>query len=681
MSEVEALLDGGQVPERGPRRNGSLSPAATSRESSGRTEARVESRRGTRREGGGSEWTIEPHDPVADRRTLESLADRCQWFGPLIGLEPGEEPDGVRFEVTGSARWFGGEPALVGKLGDWLRRLGYWPRIAVADTLGSAWGLARFASPEASCRLRLDRTNDTGTNDTGVSGDECAAEAIGADDDAANDDTLDDSAAEERVALREPYRTRRLRTAWSGGATEAPGGREGWVEGAIERHRLERLEDEIERPVGRAVRETLQERNREGNRQGKSRTESETPSLEGASDDPWRSVSERCSPGLAWIAPRGDRREFGALPIAALRVASETVELLRQLGIERVHQLGSLPREGLATRLGTALIERLDQAEGRQEEPWNVFRAIPEFRCELDLEAPSADRTIIDSWLEEVLRRVTETLRRRRCGALRLDVTAWGQAEPCARWRVDLFRPSADLRHLLGLLRLQIDCRAPTAPVARLEVEVPLSGELEIRQQELFDDGSGDRRAAGELIETLSGRLGRERVLEVTLRDGAQPEFAFTPRPVTGSVRSRLARARPRPQRVRFETSREIQGDEATALARLPSGLAALRRPLRCWNPPLPIEAVGRANERSGGAESGGRGGGSAPHDSLPAALRFPHGLRAIRRGWGPERIETGWWRGPRIRRDYYVVETEDGYRYWIFRTRDPDAWFLHGAF
>ncbi len=672
MSEVEALLDGGQVPEKGPRRNGSLPLAAASRKSSGRTE----SRSGARRDEGGSEWTIEPHDPVADRRALESLADRCQWFGPLIGLEPGEEPDGVRFEVTGSARWFGGEPALVGKLGDWLRRLGYWPRIAVADTLGSAWGLARFASPEALCRLKLDRTSDVGTN-----GDGHAARASEVDDDAANDDATDDSAAEERAAWREPSRTRRLRTAWSGGATEAPGGREGWVEGAIERHRLERLEDEIERPVGRAVREARHEGNREGNREGKGRADSERPSLASTSVDPWGSVAERRSPGLAWIAPRGDRREFGALPIAALRVASETVELLRQLGIERVHQLGSLPREGLATRLGTALIERLDQAEGRQEEPWNVFRATPEFRCELDLEAPSADRTIIDSWLEEVLRRVTETLRRRRCGALRLDVTAWGAAEPCARWRVDLFRPSADLRHLLGLLRLQIDCRTPTAPVARLEVEVPLSGELEIRQQELFDDGSGDRRAAGELIETLSGRLGRERVLEVTLRDGAQPEFAFTPRPVTGSLRSRLARARPRPQRVRFETARERQEDDPSGLARLPSGLAALRRPLRCWNPPLPIEVVGRADERSGRAENGGRGGGSAPHDSLPAALRFPHGLRAIRRGWGPERIETGWWRGPWIRRDYYVIETEDGYRYWIFRTRDPDAWFLHGAF
>jgi protein ImuB len=46
----------------------------------------------------------------------------------------------------------------------------------------------------------------------------------------------------------------------------------------------------------------------------------------------------------------------------------------------------------------------------------------------------------------------------------------------------------------------------------------------------------------------------------------------------------------------------------------------------------------------------------------------------------GPERIETAWWRGPTVRRDYYVVETSTGGRYWIFR-RLRGEWFLHGTF
>ena len=47
----------------------------------------------------------------------------------------------------------------------------------------------------------------------------------------------------------------------------------------------------------------------------------------------------------------------------------------------------------------------------------------------------------------------------------------------------------------------------------------------------------------------------------------------------------------------------------------------------------------------------------------------------------GPERIETAWWRGECVRRDYYVVETESGSRWWLFRRLRDGAWFLHGQF
>lgn len=48
----------------------------------------------------------------------------------------------------------------------------------------------------------------------------------------------------------------------------------------------------------------------------------------------------------------------------------------------------------------------------------------------------------------------------------------------------------------------------------------------------------------------------------------------------------------------------------------------------------------------------------------------------------GPERIETGWWDGHDVRRDYYVAWTRAGVRLWIFRERPPGGgWFLHGVF
>ena len=53
---------------------------------------------------------------------------------------------------------------------------------------------------------------------------------------------------------------------------------------------------------------------------------------------------------------------------------------------------------------------------------------------------------------------------------------------------------------------------------------------------------------------------------------------------------------------------------------------------------------------------------------------------RIVRRV-GPERIETGWWRGRTIARDYYRVQTAAGCWYWIFRRLPDGPWFLHGMF
>ena len=46
------------------------------------------------------------------------------------------------------------------------------------------------------------------------------------------------------------------------------------------------------------------------------------------------------------------------------------------------------------------------------------------------------------------------------------------------------------------------------------------------------------------------------------------------------------------------------------------------------------------------------------------------------------ERIETGWWDGGDIARDYYTATDLHGVRLWIFRERtSPHRWFLHGVF
>lgn len=48
----------------------------------------------------------------------------------------------------------------------------------------------------------------------------------------------------------------------------------------------------------------------------------------------------------------------------------------------------------------------------------------------------------------------------------------------------------------------------------------------------------------------------------------------------------------------------------------------------------------------------------------------------------GPERVESGWWEGGDLRRDYYVIETRQGQRAWAFRMAEATGpWMLHGWF
>lgn len=47
----------------------------------------------------------------------------------------------------------------------------------------------------------------------------------------------------------------------------------------------------------------------------------------------------------------------------------------------------------------------------------------------------------------------------------------------------------------------------------------------------------------------------------------------------------------------------------------------------------------------------------------------------------GPERIESGWWDGMDVVRDYYVAQDRNGSRLWVYCDRSSEEWFVHGLF
>ena len=85
--------------------------------------------------------TVIDADLAGDGAALRDLAVWCQRYAPLTAADP---PDGIRIDSTGADHLQGGEAALLADLRDRLARHGFAARLAVADTPGAAWGLARY---------------------------------------------------------------------------------------------------------------------------------------------------------------------------------------------------------------------------------------------------------------------------------------------------------------------------------------------------------------------------------------------------------------------------------------------------------------------------------------------------------------------------------------------------------
>ena len=245
---------------------------------------------------------------------------------------------------------------------------------------------------------------------------------------------------------------------------------------------------------------------------------------------------------------------------------------------------------------------------------------------------------------------------------------------------VGLFQPTASSKRLFELVQIQLERLRIASPVTDIYVSATLTAPLEPpRQTTLFDQSDQSRRHTpyaspahgvcgiqtngrpfSALVERLGSRLGREAVVGVRLRPEAQPELSWHYEPLLGGVRRRSAAKQSCGAGEGTAAKRWSPADcrrGACTTSQLPP------RPLRLLPRPLLLAAT------------------SIVPDGPP--LRFRHAGREykIAHTWGPERIETGWWRGRAVGRDYFRVETTAGRRFWLFRRLWDGKWFLHGMF
>ena len=373
--------------------------------------------------------------------------------------------------------------------------------------------------------------------------------------------------------------------------------------------------------------------------------------------DKWQVIQD------GWIVPAdATRQALEVLPVASLRIPQEVAMTLQRLGIETVGELLALPKPSLASRLGDQLVLRINQALGEVEEPLSVHRHAAEHRCSIELEYPTSDQCILADRVQRLIANIRTGMATRNRGALRLACRLDLVAHPSLTFYVGLFTPTLDVEHLTDLVVNQLDGHQLPAPVERVSILVLLSSPLSVSQNSLFDTSEDESSVSSpqlaKLVNSLSGRLGRDAVVRVSLSDNPLPEHAYRAWSMTDHQST-------------DDSVRRLQ--QSSRSRHLPSKQDANRRPLSLFSNPVLLQFDNQLIDQQ-----------------VPQSFRLDGTTHRVLRYWGPERLESNWWRGPCVRRDYFRIETDREVWWWVFRDfnstcdtrrQTHGCWMLHGYF
>ena len=342
-------------------------------------------------------------------------------------------------------------------------------------------------------------------------------------------------------------------------------------------------------------------------------------------------------PGI--IPPGQTAAALAPLPIVALRLDPDSVTGLRRLGFETIGHLAATPRAPLVRRFGSAVLQRLDQALGRVDEPITPIIPADTPNVRAAFAEPLLTAEAFATVITRLARQLCAKMDRSGLGARRLDLLFERVDGTMQALRITTARATRDPHHLGRLLTEQIERIDPGLGVEAMHLVASLADPLAYAQRgALAAEPEAD---IATLVDRLANRLGPDRIWRAAAVESDVPER---------SVRRVPALTPP--------TGRHWPD---------------WPRPTRLLTPPQPVDAV------------------ALMPDHPPAAFIWRRHRHRVHRADGPERITGEWWRrDPEIAavRDYWQVEDETGRRFWLYRRGDgvdPATgdlrWFLHGVF
>jgi protein ImuB len=322
---------------------------------------------------------------------------------------------------------------------------------------------------------------------------------------------------------------------------------------------------------------------------------------------------------------------LGSLPLEVLRLAPKQLAVLNSIGARSIGDCLRLPRGGLGRRTAPKVVDIFARLIGRLPDPRPRFELPRLFQNRLELPWETSNAQSLGAAGERLLHELVGYLRSCASMTRRLRWSLSYAGGRAVHFQLELTQASREQAHFALLLREQLSRIQLDGPIRGIALYVDdITPDRTAGEDDLFKhrrEGTGEDWPG--FLDRLRARLGEQAVRGLQRIADHRPECAW-----------------------RWSHARAHDNTAARAPDRVVS--RAPERP--AWLMRRPI----RLQTQQG-------------HLHINGPLHLLEGR---------ERIETGWWDGKPIGRDYFIAANPSGARLWIYRELSGERnWYLHGIF
>ena len=314
------------------------------------------------------------------------------------------------------------------------------------------------------------------------------------------------------------------------------------------------------------------------------------------------------------------------LPLRYFDWPLDTMAALSALGLTRIRDVAAQPRAGLRRRLGKAMADDLDRALGALPDPREAYIAPEQFVSAIDLVFDTADAERLTRFAARLLAEMEGFLRTRGAAAEAITLEFKHGRDHSTPMRFGARTPLRAADDWLKLLRERLAAKPLDATVVAMTLRVESMATWSGESQSWLPTRAQQQEQWHALLDRFASRLGPSCVFRIESRNDHRPESAW---------------------------SSTLHSDSNNG-RRVGPHICDRTRPLMLLMQPKSLVTLGGAPQYRG----------------------------ALTLLAGPERIETGWWDGKPVARDYFVARNPQQEVCWVYRDyRFGRQWFLQGVF